>query len=129
MNDAAPQNEVVGGGADTAKLIAAVALLIAGIAAFYVLSARADWQRWGAVAAGVALAMVVFASSARGKAVWQFALESRMELRKVVWPTRQETFVTTAVVFGFVIIAGLFFYGLDAFLSWVTKLLTGEQGG
>jgi preprotein translocase subunit SecE len=129
MNDAAPQNEVVGGGADTAKLIAAVALLIAGIAAFYVLSAHADWQRWGAVAAGVALAMVVFASSARGKAVWMFVLESRMELRKVVWPTRQETFVTTAVVFGFVIIAGLFFYGLDAFLSWVTKLLTGEQGG
>jgi len=47
----------------------------------------------------------------------------------VVWPTRQETLVTTAVVFGFVIIAGLFFYGLDAFLSWITKLLTGEQGG
>jgi len=129
MNDAAPQNEVVGDGADTAKLIVAVVLLIAGIAAFYVLSARADWQRWGAVVAGVALAIAVFGSSARGKAVWQFALESRMELRKVVWPTRQETFVTTAVVFGFVIIAGLFFYGLDAFLSWVTKLLTGQQGG
>jgi preprotein translocase subunit SecE len=129
MNDAAPQDEVVGGGADTAKLIVAILLVIAGIVAFYVLSARPDWQRWGAVTAGVVLAIAVFGSSARGKAVWQFALESRMELRKVVWPTRQETFVTTAVVFGFVIIAGLFFYGLDAFLSWVTKQLTGQQGG
>jgi preprotein translocase subunit SecE len=129
MNDAAPQDEVVGGGADTAKLIVAIVLVIAGIAGFYLLAAQPDWQRWGAVAVGVVLAIAVFGSSARGKAVWLFVLESRMELRKVVWPTRQETFVTTAVVFGFVIIAGLFFYGLDAFLSWVTKLLTGEQGG
>ena len=129
MNDSAPQDEEVGSGADTAKLIVAIVLVIAGIAAFYVLSGRPDWQRWCAVAVGVVLAIAVFGSSARGKAVWQFMLESRMELRKVVWPTRQETLVTTAVVFGFVIIAGLFFYGLDLFLSWATKLLTGEQGG
>ena len=129
MNDSAPQDEEVGSSADTAKLIVAIVLVVAGVAAFYVLSGRPDWQRWGAVAAGVVLAIAVFGSSARGKAVWQFMLESRMELRKVVWPTRQETLVTTAVVFGFVIVAGLFFYGLDLFLSWATKLLTGEQGG
>jgi preprotein translocase subunit SecE len=128
MNDAAPQHEEVGGGADTAKLAAAIALVIAGIVGFYLLPSQSDWQRWGAVAAGVVLAIVVFGTSARGKAVWQFVLDSRMELRKVVWPTRQETGMTTAVVFGFVIIAGLFFYGLDLFLSWATKLLTGQGG-
>jgi preprotein translocase subunit SecE len=128
MNDAAPQGEEVGGSADTIKLTAAILLVIAGLAGFYVLQARADWQRWGAVAAGIVLAIAVFASSARGKALWQFALDSRMELRKVVWPTRQETGMTTAVVFGFVIIVGLFFYGLDLFLSWATRLLTGQGG-
>jgi preprotein translocase subunit SecE len=129
MNEATPQYEDVGGSADVVKLVTAVLLVIAGIVMFYVLQARADWQRWGAVCLGVVLAIVVFGSSARGKAVWQFVLDSRQELRKVVWPTRQETGVTTAVVFGFVIIAGLFFWGIDLFLSWATKLLTGQQGG
>jgi preprotein translocase subunit SecE len=94
--------------------------------AFYVLHAQADWLRWLAVVAGVAFAVVVFGSSARGRTFWQFMSDARQELRKVVWPTRQETTMTTAVVFGFVIIAGLFFWGLDVFLSWATRLLSGQ---
>ena len=74
------------------------------------LHAQADWLRWLAVVAGVALGVVVFGSSARGRTFWQFMSDARQELRKVVWPTRQETTMTTAVVFGFVIIAGLFFW-------------------
>ena|SRR5665213_1214807 len=127
MNDVAPEPGI-GGSADVFKLVSAILLVIAGIAAFYVLQAQADWLRWSAVVVGVVLAVAVFGSSARGKAVWQFMLDSRLELRKVVWPTRQETITTTAVVFGFVIIAGLFFWGLDLFLSWATRLLTGQGG-
>ena len=116
----------VGDGVDNAKLAASILLVLAGIVAFYVLHAQADWLRWLAVVAGVALAVVVFGSSARGKAFWQFMSDARLELRKVVWPSRQETAMTTAVVFGFVIIAGLFFWGLDVFLSWATRLLSGQ---
>jgi len=68
------------------------------------------------------------APGARGRAFWQFMLDARLELRKVVWPSRQETATTTAVVFGFVIIAGLFFWALDVFLSWATRMLTGQGG-
>jgi preprotein translocase subunit SecE len=118
----------VGGGVDTAKLVAAILLVLGGIAAFYVLHAQADWVRWLAVVAGVVLAVVVFGSSARGRTFWQFMLDARQELRKVVWPTRQETTMTTMVVFAFVIIAGMFFWGLDVFLSWATRLLTGQGG-
>ncbi|MGA2025116.1 MAG: preprotein translocase subunit SecE [Steroidobacteraceae bacterium] len=118
----------VGGGLDTAKLVAAILLVLGGIVAFYVLHAQADWLRWLAVVAGVVLAAVVFGSSARGKTFWQFMLDARQELRKVVWPTRQETTTTTMVVFAFVIIAGAFFWGLDVFLSWATRLLTGQGG-
>jgi preprotein translocase subunit SecE len=69
---------------------------------------------------------VVFASSRQGRNVWQFVLDSRIELRKVVWPTKQETMTTTAIVFGFVIIAGLFFWSLDLILAWATRFLTGQ---
>ncbi len=78
--------------------------------------------------AGVVLAAAVFGSSARGHAVWQFMLDSRQELRKVVWPTRQETTQTTLVVFVFVVVVGFFFWGLDLFLSWATRFLTGHGG-
>ncbi|MGH8257604.1 MAG: preprotein translocase subunit SecE [Steroidobacteraceae bacterium] len=127
MNDATPQ-QGVGGSADTAKLIAAILLIVAGIAGFYLLQAHSAWISWAAVLAGVVLAVAVFGTSARGKAVWQFVLDSRQELRKVVWPTRQETTTTTMVVFAFTIIVGLFFWGLDLFLSWATRLLTGQGG-
>ena len=55
-------------------------------------------------------------------------LEARNELRKVFWPTRQETWITTAVVFGFAVIAGIFFWLLDLLLAWATKLLSGQGG-
>jgi preprotein translocase subunit SecE len=55
-------------------------------------------------------------------------VESRVELRKVVWPTRQETGMTTLAVFVFVIVAGTFFWVLDVILSWATRTLTGQGG-
>ena len=127
MNEHVPDGGV-GGGADTAKIVVAGLLVLGGIAGFYVLSTHADWLRWLAVVAGLALGAVVFAASGSGRAFWTFMQTARQELRKVVWPTRQETGMTTAVVFGFVIIAGLFFWGLDVFLSWATRLLTGQGG-
>jgi len=127
MNDATSQPGI-GGSADTAKLVAAILLVIAGIAGFYLLQAKSGWLGWAAVVAGVVLAVAVFGTSARGKALWGFVQDSRQELRKVVWPTRQETTTTTMVVFAFTIIVGLFFWGLDLFLSWATRLLTGQGG-
>jgi preprotein translocase subunit SecE len=53
-------------------------------------------------------------------------MDSRIELRKVVWPSRQETMQTTIMVFVFIAIAGLFFWLLDFVLAWATKLLTGQ---
>ncbi len=106
----------------------AIALLIAGIAAFYLLDTRPDWQRWGSTGVGVIAAIAVFALSPVGRRFWQFILDSRVELRKVVWPSRQETLQTTAVVFGFIVIAGLFFWILDLLLAWATRLLTGQGG-
>ena len=50
---------------------------------------------------------------------------SRTEIRKVVWPTRQETTQTTLIVFVFVIITGLILWGLDSVLGWLASLILG----
>jgi preprotein translocase subunit SecE len=127
MNEAVPDHSA-GGAADSVKLAVAVVLLLGGIVAFYALHAQPDWQRWLAVVAGVVLAIVVFGLSQRGRSFFEFVIESRVELRKVVWPTRQETGMTTLAVFVFVIVAGTFFWVLDVFLSWATRMLTGQGG-
>jgi preprotein translocase subunit SecE len=114
------------GASDKVKAAAAVLLAIGGIVGYYVLSAQPAWQRWLVVAAGIALALAMLAWSQYGKGFWQFVLDSRIELRKVVWPSRQETGMTTLVVFGFVIVAGLFFWLLDLGLAWATKALSGQ---
>jgi preprotein translocase subunit SecE len=127
MNEAVPDHSA-GGAADSAKLAVAIVLLLGGIVAFYALHSQPDWQRWLAVVAGVVLGVVVFGLSQRGRSFFEFVIESRVELRKVVWPTRQETGMTTLAVFVFVIVAGTFFWVLDVFLSWATRMLTGQGG-
>jgi|ERR1044071_426904 preprotein translocase subunit SecE len=114
------------GASDKVKAVVAVLLVIGGIVGYYVLSAQPAWQRWIVVVVGIVLGLGVLAWSEYGRSFWQFVLDSRIELRKVVWPTRNETGMTTLVVFGFVIIAGLFFWVLDVVLAWATKTLSGQ---
>ena len=113
------------GSADKAKLAVAVLIVVAGIVGYYLLANQPTWMRWVAVAAGLVLAGLVMTFSRYGAEFRRFVELARIELRKIVWPARQETLVTTAVVFGFVIIAGIFFWGVDLVLAWATKFLTG----
>jgi len=116
------------GASDKAKLAASILLVLGGVVAYYVLAGQPAWQRWLSVAGGLVLAIVVFIWSQYGRGFWQFVLDSRVELRKIVWPNRQETGMTTLVVFSFVIIAGLFFWLLDLALAWATRALSGQGG-
>ena len=74
------------------------------------------------------LGVLVFVFSQYGRNFWQFVLESRVELRKVFWPSRNETMMTTLVVLGFVLVASVFFWLLDLTLASVTKYFTGQSG-
>jgi preprotein translocase subunit SecE len=116
------------GPVDTTKLVVAVALVLAGVAGYYVLAAQPGWQRWLAVLGGIVAGVIVLALSSYGRDFVRFVADARNELRKVVWPNRQETMTTTAVVFGFVVIASLFFWVLDIILAWATRALTGQGG-
>src|SRR5689334_17939211 len=126
MNEQVRQQEA--GDASKAPLWIAIALLLAGVAGYYLLDASKVWLRWGSVVTGLVVAAAVFLFSASGRDFLEFLQAARGELRKVFWPTKQETWITTALVFGFAIIAGLMFWLLDLFLAWATKLLTGQGG-
>ena len=116
------------GTADKVKLTVAILIAIAGVVGYYVLASQATWLRWMAVVVSLVLAAVVVGFSRYGSEFRRFVELARIELRKVVWPTRDETIKTTVVVFVFVAVAGLFFWGLDFVLAWATRALTGSGG-
>jgi preprotein translocase subunit SecE len=113
---------------DTAKLVAAAGVLVAGIVAYYYYADVPVVLRAIGVLVAFGLAAVILLQSSQGKALLRFINASRVELRKVVWPTREETIQTTVAVMIFTLIMGLFFWFLDMFLLWFTRLLTGQGG-
>jgi preprotein translocase subunit SecE len=111
---------------DTALISLSVLVLLVGIGAFYWFDEQSLVVRIGMVVAGLGAGAALAWFSWYGREFWTFALASRIELRKVVWPTRDETVKTTYVVFIFAIVMGLFFWGMDWVLTWLTRLLTGQ---
>jgi preprotein translocase subunit SecE len=110
---------------DTVKLALAVAILVGGIAAYYEYEEQSLLVSVSAVLVAVGIAVAVFMQTERGRVLWKFIQGSRVEIRKVIWPTRQETLQTALTVMAFALVLGLFFWGLDFFLLWITRWLTG----
>jgi preprotein translocase subunit SecE len=113
---------------DTALMTLSLVVLMAGIVAFYWYDEQALFIRVAMVAAGLAAAAGLMWFTWYGREFWQFVIAARIELRKVVWPDRDDTVKTTYVVFGFAIVMGVFFWGLDWVLTWLTRLLSGQSG-
>jgi preprotein translocase subunit SecE len=113
---------------DNALLILSIVAILSGIAAFYWYDEMPLALRIGMVIVGLAAGAGLMWLSAYGREFVQFAQAARVELRKVVWPSRTETFQTTYVVFGFAILMGLFFFVLDWVLTWMTRFLGGQTG-
>lgn len=66
--------------------------------------------------------------TAPGRVLWQFASDARMEVRKVVWPSRQETLQTTLIVIVMVLIVGIILWLFDMVLMAILRALTGQGG-
>lgn len=114
--------------ADTIKLVLAVGLLAAGVVGFYVYEDQPQLYRVLALLAVVAVAVAVGVTTNAGRALWGFLQESRTEVRKVVWPTRQETIQTTLVVLVVVLIAAIFLWLMDMFLFWAIDSIVRPGG-
>ncbi len=76
----------------------------------------------------LAVALLLALQTSAGRQVWIFAKGARIELRKVVWPTRQETIQTTLVVVAMVVFAALVLWGFDTLFFWLVGWLTGQRG-
>ena len=113
---------------DTLKLVLAGAVLLGGLVGYYYYADVATVIRALGVLVAFGLSVVILLQSTQGKALWRFINASRVEMRKVVWPTRDEAIQTTIAVFVFTLIMGVFFWLLDMFLLWLTRLLTGQGG-
>jgi preprotein translocase subunit SecE len=116
---ATSQVETVNTGADKAKLAAAVALVIAAVAGFYLLGRQGQIAQWGALLVGLAAAFVVFMTSESGKEFVAFGRDSWKEVKKVVWPTRKEATQMTLYVIAFCAVMALFLWLTDKTLEWV----------
>ena len=111
---------------DTAKLALAIVVVLAGLVGYYYFADASRLLRVLAVILALAVAAVIALTSLQGRSLVKFAQGARVELNKVVWPTREETLQTTAVVLVVALFGGVFFWLLDMFLLWLTTRITGQ---
>jgi preprotein translocase subunit SecE len=125
MNAKAEQQ---GSALDIVKLVIAIGIVVAGVAAYYQFADQSQLLRVLGVLAALLIGGAIALTSSQGRALWSFANEARAEVRKVIWPTRPETVQTTLAVLVIVIIVGLFLWAVDSILFWVVQMLTGQGG-
>ncbi len=118
------KNEIGQAQFDGLKWVVVFALLATGVGANYFFNhvpaaiLAAGWIVLLCIVLGIA------AFTTKGQQAIAFAKEARIELRKVVWPTRQETMQTTMIVIVLVVFVGLILWGLDSLLLWAIGLVT-----
>ncbi|MCK4841465.1 MAG: preprotein translocase subunit SecE [Methylococcales bacterium] len=114
---------------DVIKQGLSLVFVVAGVMAFYYFADIPGFTllyRVLALVAVILVALGIMFTTNIGRNIWVFALEAKQEVRKVVWPTTDETMRTTLLVFGMVIIVGLILWFLDMFLFWGIRNLTGQ---
>ena len=114
---------------DKLKLVAAGLVVIAGIAIFYVFNDVSVLLRTGIFIISLVAGAGIAFTSGPGQTAWQFAVGTKAEVRRVIWPTRRETIQSTMVVIVLVILIGLFLWLLDVLSLWgVYDLILGIKG-
>jgi len=110
---------------DIIKLLAAAGILVGGLYGYYYLVEVSLPLRVLLVLGGLIVGVAVAMTSTQGQRLWAFIQGSRVEIRKVIWPTKQETTQTAIAVFVFTLVMALFFWALDSGLLWLTRQLVG----
>ena len=111
--------QTVGTAGEKIRLALVAALVIAGLAAYYMLSAQGVWVQWAGLLVGVVAAVVVFFTAESGRQLVAFGRDAVRETKKVVWPERKEALQITLYVFAFVVVMALFLWLTDKTLEWV----------
>ncbi len=112
---------------DTVKWGIVFLLLATAVAGNYVYAEESSLIRAIAVVVLVGVAGLIGFQTEKGRNAAIFAKEARTEVRKVVWPTRQEAIQTTGIVLVVTLLMSLLLWGLDSVLFWLVGLVTGMQ--
>jgi len=111
---------------DIVKLVIAAAVILGGLYSYYYYEFELALPlRVLIVLAGTGIGITIGMMSTQGQRLWHFIQGSRVEIRKVVWPTKQETTQTAIAVFVFTLVMAVFFWLLDSGLLWLTRTLVG----
>ena len=114
---------------DTPLLIAALVLLLGSAVAFYYFDPQlGKLARLAILIGGIAVSAFMVSRTATGSLIVDYVQGARVEARKVVWPTRQESVQTTLVIAVFVVVVALFLSGVDWVLMHGVQALTGTKG-
>ncbi|MBD9565110.1 MULTISPECIES: preprotein translocase subunit SecE [unclassified Pseudomonas] len=120
-----PKAEAQGSRFDLLKWLVVVALVVVGVVGNQYYSASPILYRVLALLVIAVVAAFVGLQTVKGKSFFVLVKEARTEIRKVVWPTRQETTQTTLIVVAVVLVMALLLWGLDSLLGWLVSLIVG----
>ena len=115
----------VGNAPDWLKWSVVTALLVGGVVGNWYFAEASLLVRVIALLAAAVVAAVIAVQTERGRSIWSLIKEARTEVRRVVWPTNQETTQTTLVVLVIVLVFALILWGLDSLLSWIVSSIIG----
>ena len=110
---------------DWLKWLAVAALLAGGVFANWYYQDEMLLVRVSGLLATAAIAVLLALQTERGRSIWSLLKEARTEVRRVVWPTNQETTQTTLVVILLVVVFALILWGLDSLLGWIVSSIIG----
>jgi preprotein translocase subunit SecE len=105
----------------------ALAIVVAGMVGFYQFEDQPTWVRLLGLLGVIVVAGFVVVQTQMGRAIWRFAIDSRTEVRKVVWPSRQETLQTLLIIVIFVLVMALFLWAVDSVLFMIVRYATGQS--
>jgi len=115
-----------GSALDIVKLLLAAAIIVGGLYSYYYYELELALPlRVLMVLGGTGIGIAIAMTSTQGQRLWHFIQGSRVEIRKVIWPTKQETTQTAIAVFVFTLIMAVFFWLLDSGLLWLTRRFVG----
>ena len=110
---------------DWLKWIFVLALVAGGVVGNWYYQDESLLLRAVALVATALVAGFVALQTERGQRVWNLARQARTELRRVVWPTRQEATQTTMIVLILILLFSLILWGLDSLLSFLVQMVLG----
>ena len=119
------KTELQGSRSDLIKLTASLLLITSAIAGFYYYADQSLLLRVLGLLIAMGAAVFIGFQTDRGRQLWQFFRDAQNEVRKVVWPTREETVKATFLVLLMVLVVAIFLWLLDLLLGSVVKILTG----